>query len=271
MLVFLNGRFVNEEEALVSIFDRGLLYGDGLFEAIRIYAGEPFLWAEHLQRFEQGAAFLGINPTLKPAEMRAVITRLVEENRMQECICRILLSRGSGPRGYSPKGALTPTLAISLHPVPSSQVQPWRAIISMFTLQAEDPISFFKHCNKLRQVLAKAEADAAGVNEALLCNTEGFVVEGTTTNLFWISHGTICTPPMHAGILPGTTRSYLLGLCRRLGLKTHETSVTARDLLRAEGVFLTSCGVEIVPLAELDGAPLPFSAITNELRKVYRT
>src|SRR3954452_8771677 len=228
MIVFLNGQFVPEEQAVVSVFDRGFLYGDGLFETLRVANGKPFRWEQHLLRLRRGAELLKIKMPYSPEELRRFVARLVEENQMPEALLRLTLTRGVGIRGYSPQRAVHPTFTMSLHPTPQpdpkSPVQ-WRLITSSIRLPAGEPLAHFKTCNKLPQILARAEADATGADEALLLNTDGFVVEGASSNLFWIKDDTICTPPLAAGVLPGVTRGVVLEICENLNLKMKETNI----------------------------------------------
>lgn len=268
VIVYLNGRFVPEEQACVSIDDRGFLYGDGLFETIRIYDGAPFLWDDHLERLQHGCELLRIIPPLSSAEMVRVLTELLRRNRVTEAVARLTLSRGAGPRGYSPRGADHPTLAISLSQ-PAERPESYKLITSSIRLPANDPFASFKHANKLRQVIARAEADDAHADEALLVNDRGEVIEGTSTNIFWIAAQTVCTPPPQ-GILPGTTRGYLLKLCAALGFKTAEAGITVPNLLKCDGVFLTSAGLEVMEVSQIDRTELKRSPMTVRLQRAYR-
>lgn len=268
MIVYLNGRFVPEEQACVSIHDRGFLYGDGLFETIRIYDGEPFLWPEHMARLRAGCEALRLKPPVGDVEMLRHLTELLRLNSLSDATARVSLTRGPGPRGYSPRGADCPTLAIALFP-PTQRPASYHVITSSIRLPAHDPLAQFKHGNKLRQVLARAEADAARADEALLLNDRGEVVEGTSTNLFWMDGDTVCTPPLD-GILPGTTRLYLLQRCAALGIRTRETSIRLPDLLQRTGIFLTSCGLEVMEVSQLDSKPIPPSPIVQQLKRNYR-
>ena len=267
MIVYLNGRLVPEEEACVSIHDRGFLYGDALFETIRIYNGEPFLWQEHMRRLEAGCDALGIKPAAGEELLRC-LTKLLDLNKLTDATARIAISRGPGPRGYSPRGADRPTLCIALFP-PTNRPASYKVIVSTLCLPSIDPLAAFKHGNKLRQVLARAEADAADADEALMLNDRDEVIEGTSTNLFWIEDKTLCTPPL-AGILPGTTRGYLLQRARSFGIPTRETNITLPDLLQRPGVFVTSSGIEVMEVSHINGHPIAPSPITQRLRQDYR-
>ncbi|HTH46277.1 MAG TPA: aminotransferase class IV, partial [Candidatus Limnocylindria bacterium] len=147
MIVFLNGQFVPEADAKVSVFDRSFLYGDGLFESVRVYAGQAFRWPQHLERLHAGAKFLGIRIPFTDAELTTAATELVARNGLPESNLRLVLSRGVGPRGYSPKGADSPTLVMTLHPAPVvSPEQPmrWELITSSFRIPAGDRLATFK-------------------------------------------------------------------------------------------------------------------------------
>jgi branched-chain amino acid aminotransferase len=270
MIVFLNGQFVPEEEALVSVFDRGFLYGDGLFETVRVFAGRPFRWEQHIQRFAQGAAFLKIECPISASALRAAVDELIARNQMPECLLRVTLTRGVGVRGYSPKGADRPTLVMSLHPAPADERAPrWRLKTSEFRLPANAPLAQFKTCNKLAQILARAQADEAGADEALLLNTDGWVVEASSSNLFWMEDGAVCTPPLASGILQGVTRAVVRELCQTLGVQSRESQITPQDLLKVEGAFLSLSSYGIVEAVSLDGKPLSSSPLTERLQSAY--
>jgi aminodeoxychorismate lyase len=270
VLIFLNGRFAPEERAVVSVLDRGFLYGDGLFETIRIFNRKPFHWERHLQRLERGAEFLKIKIPFASEALRGFVDELIAKNQMPDALLRLTLSRGVGPRGYSPKGAENPTLVMSLHPAPNAEAPPrWKLITSSHRLPANEPLAQFKTCNKLPQILARAEADAAGADEALLLNTDGFVVEGASSNLFWIEDKTICTPPLMSGILPGVTRSVVLEICRWRGLKTIEANINVRGLKKTDGTFISLSSRGIVEVVSLDGLAVKTSSLTEQMRKSY--
>jgi aminodeoxychorismate lyase len=272
MIVFLNGDFVPEEQAVVSVFDRAFMYGDGLFETIPVSNGAFFRWRQHMQRLERGAAFLGISPPFKSGELEELAGRLVYENGMPHALLRLTLSRGVGVRGYSPRGAVSPVLVMSLHASPSmdAEVLPsWRLKTSSFRLPANEALAQFKNCNKLAQILARAESDHAGADEALLVNTDGFVVEGAASNLFWIDQGSVCTPPLASGILSGVTRLVVLELCQNMDLEARELNITGSRLPDVDGVFLSLSSAGIVEGAYLDGQPLRQSPLTKQIQRAY--
>ena len=268
MLVFLNGKFIPEAAAVVSVFDRSFTLGDGLFEALPVYGGKLFLWQKHFERLQTGADFLKIKMPFSPEEIRSFAERLLRENQAGDCILRIHLSRGTGPRGYSIKGSDAPTLVMSLHPAVKG-LPACHLITSSVRILADDPLAKFKACNKLPNILARMEADEQGADEALLLNSDGEIAEATSANLFWVEHGTVGTPPLQSSALPGVTRGLVLELCRQLEILTEEKNVTTQMLVEAEGVFLTSVAIEVREAARLDGYELRRSPITQRLRDAY--
>ncbi|MBI4661786.1 MAG: aminotransferase class IV [Verrucomicrobia bacterium] len=273
MIVFLNGAFVPEEEATISVFDRAFLYGDGLFETLRLYQGEPFRWDQHLSRLRSGAEFLKIRLPFSPDELRLRLHELIRRNNATESAVRIVLSRGSGPRGYSPKGADCPVLIMSLHPAPqiSAERPPqWRLLTASLRLLADDPLARFKTCNKLRHVLARSEADQGGANEALLLNASGEVATAASANVFWISEGKVWTAPLAGGALPGVTRSVIFEVCQASGLPCQEQRIGPEVLFKTEGVFLTLSTLGVVEATSLDGRPLARSTLTSRIHQAYQ-
>jgi branched-chain amino acid aminotransferase len=268
MIVFLNGRFVPEAQAAVPITDRGFLYGDGLFETLRISHGLPLWWSRHLARLQRGAEFLQIVLPWAAEDLRKSAVKLIEQNTMPEAGLRITLTRGSGSRGYSPKGANNPTLAMTLHPMQPIR-SPLRLATSSLRVPVNHPLASFKTANKLLHVLARAEVEARGADEALLLNTEGHVAEATASNLFWLSDGAVCTPPVADGALAGVAREVVLEICRARNIPAREPHLKPEDLFRADGVFLTNSVAGIVPAWELDGASLNQSPFIAEFRQWY--
>ena len=284
MTVFLNGRFVPEHAASVSVFDRAFLYGDGLFETMRVVNGRPFRWAQHLARLERGAGFLGISLPFTRNDMAGFVAELVAQNRMPDSILRITLSRGTGARGYSPRGADKPTLVMTLHPMRMAGTEPsqigcseatpgvplrWRARTSSFRLPSGEVLAQYKTSNKLVQVLARAEAEAAGADEALLLNNDGFVVEAASGNLFFIERAAVCTPPLTSGILPGVTREVVRELCAKLKVPCRESCIQTAELARADAAFLSLSSHGIVELTQVDDVKFGGSPIIGRLYQAY--
>lgn len=272
MLVFLNGKFVSEEKAVISVFDRSFLYGDGLFETMRIVNGKPFRWGQHMQRLSQGADFLKIKLPFSSPQLLAFALELITKNQMPDSLLRLTLSRGIGASGYSPKGAGKPALVMFLRAAPKITAKPpqWKLITSAFRLPANDSLAHFKTCNKLPQVLARAEAYAAGADEALLSNTSGFLAEGASSNLFWIKSGVVCTPPLKAGILTGITRAVVFEIASRLTIPVREKNIRLKEFSRADGVFLSLSSFGIVEAKSLDEKNLKKSPLTGHIADTYK-
>lgn len=270
MIVFFNDQFVSENQAVVSIYDRGFLLGDGLFETVRVASGRPSRLAQHWERLARGAEFLKIKPPFAAEEIQRFAARLIALNQMPEAVLRLTLTRGPGARGYSIKGANRPTLAMTLHPLPSLKSAPkWRLITSSFRVPAGDALASFKTSSKLLNVLACAEAEEQGADEALLVNTNGEATETVSGNLFWIERNQVCTVPLSCGALPGITRAAVLEICPALGLETYERVIQPEQLRQAAGIFVTQSALGVVPVVSLDGEPVTPSPLVERIAGAY--
>ena len=271
MSVYLNGEFVAEARAQVSVFDRCFLYGDGLFEALRVHRGKVFRANEHWLRLQRGAEFLKISLPETAQQVSAAMNRLIAENSLTEGVIRITLSRGVGIRGYSPRGADKPILVISTHPLEAPKASPdgWKLVVSSFRVPAGDLVAMHKTCNKLHNVLARAEAEARRANEALILNSDGIVAEATSSNLFWIENDVVHTTPIAAGLLPGVTRDFVIQLCGALKVPVRETKITPEELNQAAGVFLTLSTLGIVEVLTFENHTLSRSSLVQRLKQAY--
>ena len=272
MLVFLNGQFVPEARAVVPANDRGFMYGDGLFETMRVCGGRPFRLAQHLERMMRGADFLKIKCPFKPGELSNFVGQLIEQNHMPEAILRVTLTRGLGERGYTPPNGSKPTVVITLHAVPPTDAEnplQWRLVTSSYRVPADDPLSSFKTLNKLTHIMARLEAVEKGADEALLINTNGEVAEAVSGNLFWVAEGKICTVPANGGALPGVTRAAVLEICRTLGLPTSQRAIKPAALRKREGLFITQSALGVVPVTALDGKPVRSSPRVGQISCAY--
>ena len=272
MLVFLNGQFVPETQAVVSVNDRGFMYGDGLFETMRVCQGRPFRIAEHLARLKRGADFLKIKCPFTPEALRDFAKLLIEKNQMPEAVLRVMLTRGPGKRGYTPGAGGKPTLVMSLHaapPLDADKPAGCTLVTSSIRVPAGDPMAAFKTSNKLAHVLARLEAAERGADEALLLNTDGNVVEAAGGNLFWVSRNRVCTVPNSQGALPGVTRAVVLEICRSLGFQTTARVIKLGALRNFRGIFITQSVAGIVPVTAFDGKPVAPSPVVAQLRRAY--
>ena len=246
------------------------MYGDGLFETLRVVNGRPFRLAQHLERMTRGADFLKIQCPFTPMELQNFASQLIGQNKMPEAVLRVTLTRGPGERGYTPQTDSQPTVVMTLHPAPSfkNPIQ-WSLITSSFRIPAADPLSSFKTTSKLTHVMARAEAAEKGADEALLVNTNGEVAETAGGNLFWVYHDKICTTPAGRGVLPGITRAVVLEICQTLGLPTNKCVIKPGVLRKSEGLFITQSALGIVPVTTFDGEPIAPSPLLDPVSRAY--
>lgn len=270
MLVFLNGQFVPETQAVVSVNDRGFMYGDGLFETLPVVNGRPFRLMPHLERLIRGADFLKIKSPFTPDQLQDFGRQLIEKNQMPDAILRVVLTRGPGERGYTPRPGGHPTVAMTLHPVPTlERLVRWKLVTASYRILATDPLASFKTLNKLTHIMARMEALEKGADEALLLNTNGAVAETASGNLFWVSRNRVCTVPAGRGGLPGITRAVVLEICQALGLPTDQRIIKPEALRKAKGIFITQSVFGIVPITTLDGEPVALSPLVDQIRHAY--
>jgi aminodeoxychorismate lyase len=272
MVVFLNGQFVAESQAVVPVSDRGFMYGDGLFETMRVCNGKPFRMAQHLERMVRGADFLKIKLPFTAKELQDFGEQLIEKNKLPESVLRVTLTRGPGERGYSVKGADKPTVVMTIHAAPSldpNQAPQWSMVTSTTRIPASDTLSSFKTTSKLANIVARAEAEAAGADEALLINTNGEVAECAGGNLFWVYRDRICTTPTGRGVLPGITRAVVLEICQVLGLQTNKRVIKPDALRNSEGIFLTQSALGVVVISTLNGEPVGQSPLVEQIHRAY--
>jgi len=271
MIVFLSGNFLPEADAVVPINDRGFLLGDGLFETMRVAGGKPFRFAQHLERLSRGADFLKIKLPFTPKEIQKFATQLIAKNKISEAVLRVTLTRGAGTRGYSPKGADQPTLAMTLHPLPPATTEhvSWNLVTSALRIPAGDTLSSFKTTSKVLNVLARAEAEERGADEALLLNTNGEVAETAGGNIFWVYQDKICTVPTGRGVLPGITRAVVLEICQSFGLETNKRVIKPEHLRNAQGIFITQSALGIVPVSSFDGQAVTPSPLVDQIASAY--
>ena len=273
MDVYLNGEFVPEEEASVSVFDRGFLYGDGAFETLRIYNGKPFLLERHIGRLGHSLGSLHIPEAYDFGDYVKAANELIRRNEITDGILRIQVTRGTGKRGYSTAGNYHPTLLISLTaapPIDDSPPAPVKLITATSVLIDHDPFSTFKTTNKLVNIIAMREAETAGADDALLLNQAGQLTETTSSNLFLILNDTLRTPPLASGCLAGITRAFLLEIAAAQSIPIAQENLTPQQLDKAQGLFLTNSIREIQPVDTLDGQPIPQNSLTEKFHQAYR-
>lgn len=259
MKIYIDGKYYTEKTAKISVFDHGLLYGDGVFEGIRAYNGRIFKLEEHIDRLHNSAkAILLTIPMSKPHLIRAV-TRTCWLNRVRNGYIRLVVTRGVGDLGLSPLNCKRPTIFIIAGKISLYPPRMYRHGLTLITVPttrmshaAVNPS--IKSLNYLNNVLAKIEAIQGGVLEAVMLNAQGYVAECTGDNIFVVKGGRILTPPISAGALNGITRQVVIELAReQLGVECEEVNLTRLDIFTADECFLTGTGAEIIPAVKLDG------------------
>lgn len=272
MIAYINGEFVPEEKALVSIHDRCFLYGDGLFETVLVANGRPFRLAQHMERMSRGAQYLNIPLPHTVKEIVKLGQELCRKNEVKDACLRVTLSRGVGERGYGVKGTEQPTLILALYPAeplnPDDPIK-WRLITSKHQVPTTSPVASFKHANKLLQVVAKTEAELAGADDAIMTNGANETAECASSSLLWVYRDTVYTPPTGRGALPGVTRAIVLELCQLLAIPTSKKVVKPSSLRNSEGIFVTLSTLGVVPVIAIDGEPVNESPIVDRIRLAY--
>jgi len=276
--IFVNGSFVNLSRAKISVFDRGFLYGDGLFETMRAYRGEVFRLGDHLDRLFRSAKEIELSFSYTRKELRNIIKRILKINNLSEAYIRLTLSRGVSETGLISKSKSSATLVIvarKFKPLSLSEYKRgWRVTVVETRQNQASPLSRLKSLNFLNNILARKEAKAKGVDEGILLNTVGDVTEASTSNIFLVKRGIVITPPEESGLLPGITRRVVLELATSLGLKVYKRRISLDELIGGEEAFLTNSLIEIMPLVEIDcrriGKGKP-GTLTQRIHKAYKT
>lgn len=258
MNIFIDGKYYSEHNAKVSVFDHGLLYGDGVFEGIRAYNGRVFKLKEHIDRlFSSAKAILLDMPMSHDAIMRAVVDTC-RKNKIRDGYVRLLVTRGVGTLGLNPKRCKRGSVIViagKIQLYPPALYKRGMEIVTVATTRnlhnALNPA--IKSLNYLNNILAKIEALNAGCEEAVMLNSEGFVAECTGDNLFIVKDGRLSTPPLSAGALYGITRQTVIDIAEEAGFVVSEPNLTRYDLFSADECFLTGTGAEIVPVVKIDG------------------
>lgn len=255
---WLDGRLVPPGEARISVFDHGLLYGDGVFEGIRFYRRRPFKLRAHLERLFDSARAIALDLPFGPEAVAAAVAETVAAFPDEDGYLRVVATRGVGALGIDPKNCTRPSLFIiadELTMVPGPvREQGARLIIAATRRLPPDGLDpRIKSLNYLNHILARIEANQAGADEAILLNGAGRVAEGTADNVFIVRHGRLLTPPTVEGALAGITRETVLELAGQAGIPALETALAPYDLYTADECFLTGTGAELIPVAEVDG------------------
>jgi len=280
--IYIDGKFYSEANAKISVFDHGLLYGDGIFEGIRFYNGRVFRLEEHLQRLWDSARSICLEIPMTMQDMTEAVLETIRQNRLRDGYIRLLVTRGIGNLGLNPTQCKAPSVIIIAATIALYHEDFYRKGLTIVTCatRRSNPAALnpaVKSLNYLNNVMARIEANLAGADEALMLNDAGNVAECTADNVFIVKHGQIFTPPVAAGALRGITRSVVFEIAAELGVKVRETDITRHDVFVADECFLTGTAAEIVPVVKADGRsigngkPGPITArIVARFRQVTR-
>ena len=276
--VYINGQYFDKDEAKVSVYDHGLLYGDGVFEGIRVYNGRIFECSAHIERLWASAKAIRLNIPISREQMCSAIEETVKANSFRDCYVRAVVTRGPGDLGINPQKSPRPCVFIITDLIsvyPKEAYEKGIAIITSSVIRNHPNAlsARIKSLNYLNNVLAKIEANDAGVAEAVMLNHEGYISECTADNIFIVRRGQVQTPAMTEGLLEGITRGVMLELCRRMNLPYVEKRLERYDLYTADECFLTGTGAEVIPVTKIDGREIGTGqpgALTRRLIDAFR-
>ncbi len=276
--VYINGKLYPKEEAKVSVFDHGLLYGDGVFEGIRCYNGNIFKLEEHIDRLYDSAEAISLQIQLSRDQLKDAIVSTLKANNLKDSYIRLVVTRGVGKLGLDPFNCETPQLVIitdtiQLYPKELYEKGLDAIIVQTIRNHSKALNPTIKSMNYLNNILAKIECLRAGAAEGIMLNTDGYVAECTGDNIFIVKDNEIFTPPVSAGILIGITRNVVIELAKEASITVKEEQLTEDDLYNADECFLTGTAAEIIPVANIDGRKIATGKpgkITLSLLKKYQ-
>jgi len=276
--VYIDGRYVLKEEAKVSVFDHGFLYGDGVFEGIRAYRGRVFKLDEHLLRLYDSAKAITLRIPLEEEELKERVLETLRRNNLKDAYIRLIVSRGEGDLGLDPEKCPQACVIIITDKIKIYPEEFYEKGLSVITASTRRNISFaldpqIKSLNYLNNILAKIEANLGNVPEAIMLNKDGYVAECTGDNIFMIKEGTLFTPPLWVGVLKGITRNVVIELARKENISVKEEVFSIVSLYTADECFLTGTAAEIIPVTKVDGRVIgegKAGKITKGLIKRFR-
>jgi branched-chain amino acid aminotransferase group I len=281
-IIYLNGRLIPRSKAKLSPFDHGFLYGYGLFETMRAYQGHIFRLDHHLTRLRRSAQSLGLTHSILNVvegkqSLEAACMETLEANKLKDARLRLTISAGEGDMMPDPSTCSSPTVLITarnLVPLPLGKYESgFKAALSSLRRNSQSPLSRLKSTCYMENILARMAARAAGCDEAVLLNEQGYLAEGSTTNIFLASNGKLITPSLKSGVLPGITREAVLEIARASNIKTLERQVELKELIEAEEAFVTNSILELMPLTWFEGKPIGTGKpgqLTKKLLAAYR-
>ncbi len=275
--IYINGTYYAKEDAKISVYDHGLLYGDGIFEGMRSYSGQVFRLNEHLVRLYESAKAIQLTIPLNAAALGEAVKATLARNKLSDAYIRLIVTRGAGSLGLDPAKTSDPQVIIIADHIelyPKDKYENGLEIITAATIR-NHPAALnprIKSLNYLNNILARIEGKLAGCSEALMLNHRGEVAECTGDNIFTIRHGSLYTPPIDAGILEGITRNAIIELARSGGINVVEATMTRHDIYVADECFLTGSAAEVIPVVKLDGRPIgdgKVGKITKQLSEAF--
>ncbi|MCJ7576751.1 MAG: aminotransferase class IV [Dehalococcoidia bacterium] len=276
-IIYLNGRLIPRSKAKLSPFDHGFLYGYGLFETMRAYNGHIFRLDRHLTRLRRSAGTIGLANKLAAFDLEAACTKILEANKLKDARLRLTVSAGEGDMTPDPSTCSSPTVLITaqnLVPLPPGKYESgFKAALSSLRRNSQSPLSRLKSTCYMENILARMAARAAGCDEAILLNEQGYLAEGSTTNIFLVSNSELITPSLESGVLPGITREAVLEITRASNIKILERQVELKELIEAEEAFVTNSILELMPLTWFEDKSIDTGKpgqLTKELLAAYR-
>ena len=277
-VVYVDGRFTTKDEAVVSVYDHGFLYGDGVFEGIRAYNGRVFKLREHVDRLFESAHTLRLKIPMTREQMADTIVETVRRTGFRDAYIRPVISRGRGDLGIDPAKCPAASVVIIVDTIQLYPEEAYRRGLRLVTtstrMRPADVLSpRIKTCNYLSNIMGRLEVNLAGADEGLMLTAHGYVAECTADNIFIVRGGRVLTPPVHLGILQGVTRQTVLDLCGSLGIRAEEHIMTLHDVYTADECFLTGTGAELGPDVQVDGRAIGTGApgpVTNRILKEFR-
>lgn len=273
-MIFLNNKLVPKKNALVSVFDHGFLYGDGIYETIRVYRGVIFMADAHIERLYRSASMIRLNIGKSPAEVKNAVHAILKANRLKDAVVRISISRGAGPPGLDPALCPKPTFVIMagrFHHYPAGYYEKGVAISIVQTRRnfrgALNPQ--IKSLNFLNNILAKIESLDQKAYEAVMLNYQGYIAEGTITNIFFVRNNVLCTPGIEVGILDGITRRMIIEIAQESGIRVKTGRFRKESLFTADEAFISNTNMEVMPVSSIDGRkkfrrPGPITVMIHE-------
>ncbi|MEW9031748.1 MAG: branched-chain-amino-acid transaminase [Planifilum fimeticola] len=276
--VYINGKYFRKDEAKVSVFDHGFLYGDGVFEGIRVYDGNVFRLKEHLERLYDSAKSIMLKIPMTMEEMQQAVVDAVRKNGLRDAYIRLVVSRGAGSLSLDPESCSDPQVIIIVDQVRLFSQELYDNGLPIVTVPTRRNIPDalnpkIKSLNYLNNILVKIEANRAGVGEALMLNEDGYVAEGSGDNIFIVKKGVLYTPPGYVGALEGITRKAIMDLADQLGYPVKEQPFTRHDVYIADEAFLTGTAAEVIAVVEVDGRQIGTGKpgpITRSLLEAFR-